>query len=109
MKWDGRRRLTMKRVTACAFILIAIFCCTATAGEYKEMELIDGSTIRGELISFNNGVYQLRTSSLGLIGIEDSKVLMIRSISAHITGGERQANAPASSEIERIPFGLSIR
>jgi hypothetical protein len=101
MKWDGRR-MTMRRVIVGAFVVVAIFGFTATAGEFKEIELIDGSTIRGELVSFNNGVYQLRTSSLGMIEIEDSKVVMIRSSRANPIRGDGQETAPTNSEIDRL-------
>ncbi|MEK6744166.1 MAG: hypothetical protein AABZ15_11170 [Nitrospirota bacterium] len=48
------------------------------AGEIKEIELTDGSVITGEVLSLNSGVYTIRTGSLGMLKIEDTKVRTIR-------------------------------
>lgn len=48
------------------------------AGETKEIELTDGSVITGEVVSLNNGVYTIRTGSLGTLKIDDAKVRAIR-------------------------------
>jgi hypothetical protein len=73
--------------------LALLFLCfgTASAGELRHIELTDGSSLTGEVISYANGVYTVRTASLGTIAIEDGKV---RSISAP------DVQAPASSPPE---------
>ena len=48
------------------------------AGEIKEIELNDGSVITGEVVSLINGVYSIRTGSLGTLKIDDAKIRAIR-------------------------------
>ncbi len=48
------------------------------AGEVRQIELNDGSVLTGEVLSFANGVYTIRTGSLGTVTIGDSKVRSIR-------------------------------
>ena len=52
------------------------------AGTPREIELDDGSMIHGEIISFRNGTYKIKTQSLGTVEIEESKILSIRSKAA---------------------------
>lgn len=48
------------------------------AAEIKEIELKDGSVITGEVQSLNQGVYTIRSESLGTVKLEDAKVRTIR-------------------------------
>jgi hypothetical protein len=49
----------------------------ADAGEKKRIELTDGSTVDGEIVSFSDGRYTVMSPSLGTLKIEDSKVRAI--------------------------------
>ena len=69
----------MRHLVLGSFFLSVVFLAQAFAGEIKVFELNDGSVINGELISFNNGTYTLKTESLGTIRIEASKIRAIRS------------------------------
>jgi hypothetical protein len=51
---------------------------SAFTGELREIELKDGSVITGDVVSLNNGIYTIRSESLGTIKIEESKVKVIR-------------------------------
>ncbi|MGC2062793.1 MAG: hypothetical protein WA610_07425 [Thermodesulfovibrionales bacterium] len=51
----------------------------AAAAETRVIELVDGSTITGELLSLSEGVYTVRSAALGTIKINESKVRAIRS------------------------------
>ncbi len=46
----------------------------AYCGNISKVELGDGSVIQGEIVSLNNGVYTVKTASLGEIKVEASKV-----------------------------------
>jgi hypothetical protein len=48
------------------------------AGEIKEIELTDGTVLTGEVLSLTNGVYTIRTGSLGSLKVDDAKVRAIR-------------------------------
>ena len=74
-------------------ILVLFFLCLFVAGgfagEIKDIELKDGSVIYGEIVSYSNGSYTIKSSSLGNIKIDDSKILSIRIRSAG-RGNEKQ-------------------
>ena len=63
-------------------LLFLLFVQNAAAGEIRVIELTDGSTITGEVSSLNNGVYVIKSDSLGTIKLEESKVRAIRSKSS---------------------------
>jgi hypothetical protein len=67
------------RVILSSFLLLLLFALNASAGEIRQIELIDGSTITGEVLSLNNGVYTVRSDSLGTIKLEESKIRVIHS------------------------------
>ena len=48
------------------------------ASEMREIELTDGSVISGEIVSLSNGVYTIRSETLGTMQIEGSKIRTIR-------------------------------
>jgi hypothetical protein len=52
------------------------------AGEVRAIELKDGSVVTGEVVSLTNGKYTIRSGSLGIVQIEESKVLTIKPVPA---------------------------
>jgi len=68
---------------------------TVHAGELKEIVLTDGSTIVGEIVSMTNGIYTIKTATLGELKIEDSRVEIIRNSS-----GRQEENESASVQQE---------
>ncbi len=50
----------------------------AFAGEKSEIVLTDGSKFFGEILSFSNGVYHIKTVSLGVIDIKESQIRLVR-------------------------------
>lgn len=69
---------------------------TSSAAEIKDIELTDGSIITGEILSLNNGVYTIRTGSLGTLKINDAKV---RSIRPQNTATSRQSGQTGDVKI----------
>ena len=45
----------------------------------EQIVLIDGSTIRGEVLSMQNGSYQIKTQSLGVLNLPRSQIKSISS------------------------------
>jgi hypothetical protein len=62
--------------------VILIVLLSASAGSAKadtrEIELNDGSVIAGEIISLSDGIYTVRSASLGTLRIEASRIRVIR-------------------------------
>lgn len=75
------------------FLLLFILLSQAFAGQTMTFELLDGSIITGEIISFSDGTFILESESLGTIRIEEAKIRAIRSRknTERIPGDEVQA------------------
>jgi hypothetical protein len=71
--------MAMRSAILGCLILLLTLAGGVIAGEYKEIELNDGSTVYGEIVSFSDGVYRVRTSSLGIVEIDDNQIRTIRS------------------------------
>lgn len=52
----------------------------AFAGSLKEIQLSDGSVIKGEIVSYANGVYHIKSDALGTFNLEDARVVSITSL-----------------------------
>jgi hypothetical protein len=50
----------------------------AQASEIRDIELTDGSVITGEIVSLSNGIYTVRSGSLGTVKIKESAIRAIR-------------------------------
>ena len=68
----------MKLSVIYALLVVGALISTVTAGEIGEVELIDGSIICGEIVSFKGGIYTLKSNTLGTVRIEESKIRAIR-------------------------------
>lgn len=71
----------------CFFLVLALSLPTAHAGEIREIELIDGSIITGEVQSLSSGVYTIKSNSLGTIKLEEAKIRAIRAKSSDAVAG----------------------
>ena len=69
----------MRHLILILFFLSVVFLGQAFAGETKTFELLDGSIITGEIISFSDGIFTLKSEVLGTVRIEESKIRTIRS------------------------------
>ena len=74
-------------------VLIPTFCSAAPA---QDIELIDGSIVRAEVISLSNGTYTLRSDSLGDLQIPAAKIKSI-SASGHSRSDTSSAAAGAAN------------
>lgn len=68
----------MKHFLLILLLLLVLAPVPVTAGEVREIVLTDGTVMIGEVVSFDNGVYTVRTDSLGSITIDESKIQAIR-------------------------------
>lgn len=72
------------RILLCTLVLLLAF--PIAAVDVKTIQLEDGSSLKGEVVSLRNGIYTFRTSSLGMIQLKASKVKSIRSGSGNERG-----------------------
>jgi hypothetical protein len=70
--------MTMRRIFILSLLMTGVLASGSAAAELKEVELIDGSVITGEVLSLSQGVYTIRTESLGTVKVGDAKVRTIR-------------------------------
>ena len=90
----------MKQTLCSIFLLLFMTLPVAVhAGELQEIVLIDGSIIVGELVSLTNGIYTIKTTTLGDLKVEDARVETIRNKSGRM---ERSEKASVQQEIIAI-------
>lgn len=68
----------MKAMTALTAALLAwVMCSSAVLAADREIELKDGTRIRGEVVSMENGSYTIRSSALGTIKVGADQIKRI--------------------------------
>jgi hypothetical protein len=85
----------MRLLIVSLLFVLALSLHIAHAGEIREIELTDGSTITGEVVSLSGGTYTIKSDTLGTIKLEESK---IRAIRAKSSG----TNAVSTGEIKTL-------
>ncbi len=59
-------------------LFFGTLCGSVFGDDLSEIVLNDGTTLYGEVVSLSNGIYTLKTGSLGIIEIEKSKIRSMR-------------------------------
>ncbi len=65
------------RINTLIFFMFFLLSVNTLAGEKGEIRLSDGSVLSGKIISANNGLYVIKTESMGTIKIKKSKITSI--------------------------------
>lgn len=77
-----KKNIFNRRFVACFIVLLVTLVCSASslfaAGQLREVMLKDGSILKAEIISFTNGVYSLRSETMGDFQLEDDAIQSIR-------------------------------
>jgi len=73
-----KRDRTIGLVIFFVFLFINTFVCSVFAGQSSDIELVDGGIIRGEIISHRDGVYVVRSATLGTLRVNESDIRLIR-------------------------------
>ena len=94
----------MKIKSLFIFFILIFLSSGVYAGEFSEIGLIDGSTIYGEILSFNDGIYTVKSSSLGTIKVAESDIREIRVQSANTKNREYASpgNSSISPEVQAL-------
>ena len=85
------------------FLFLWIISSASHAGVVSQIKLVDGSVIQAEIISFSNGVYKLRSKSLGILSIAEDRVQSIRPNKSQIPG------TPAQLESSDLSVGKKVQ
>lgn len=67
-----------KLIHCCILVFVSTLFCNAIAGQISEIELIDGGTILGRIVSHHDGEYIIETDTLGTLKIDETKIRVIR-------------------------------
>jgi len=97
------QKLFLGPAVFCLFLLG--FCTTAYCGQMNRIILTDGSMVNGEIVSYENGIYVIRTANFGEVKVESAKVFRIDSIKSPLPSVPSipviHSSNPTSSEINR--------
>ena len=85
------------------FLFLWVVSSASHAGVVNQIQLVDGSVIQAEIISFSNGVYKLRSEILGTLSIAEDRVQSIRPNKSQISG------TPAQLETADPPVGQKVQ
>jgi hypothetical protein len=77
-------------------LFVGVLISAVNAGEKGEVTLIDGSVIRGEIISSKDGIYTMKSDTLGTVRIEESKIRTIRFKPPSTRNEKAQDTVPAA-------------
>ena len=83
-----------------SLLLVGILISAVSAGEIGEIELVDGSLVRGEIISSRDGIYTLKSNTLGTVRIEASKIRAIRFKTSLEANAKKRDTRPGSAEAQ---------
>jgi hypothetical protein len=87
---------------AATLLLLLLSSGIASAGETREIDLTDGSVITGEVLSLANGIYTIRTESLGTLSVSEARIRSIRSRGSVEPAASRPSTRDISSLTEKM-------
>jgi hypothetical protein len=97
-------RRARRSLAAAAGALLLLGSAPARGGELRDIELSDGTHLRGEIVSAANGSFHVRSESLGEVDIPEERVRSIASVdksaAPHVdaAGGAAQTSPSAAAE-----------
>ncbi len=92
----------MRSMMAGVLFVLAISAQIALAGEIREIELNDGSVISGEVLSLSNGIYTIKSESLGTVRVEEAKIRVLRSKAPVSSGAQLKGPSQSGSLTDKM-------
>ncbi|MCU0652055.1 MAG: hypothetical protein MUC39_03840 [Candidatus Omnitrophica bacterium] len=92
-----------KRIVVCCLLVLGISAVAYCAASSR-VELLDGSVINGEIVSFENGYYTINTGSFGQVKIDAGKVRRIETSAIglpQVSTGSSDANIKSQMDSVR--------
>ena len=90
------------RISAVTLLSLALLYGAPLAAEVATIELADGSTLRGELLSLKGGTYEIKTQSLGVLRIPQNDVTLVSYKANGATAQGSGAVSPDSAAITNL-------
>jgi hypothetical protein len=84
------------------FLFLWIVPSTSHAEVTSQVQLLDGTLIKAEIISFSKGIYKLRSKLLGVLLISEEKIQSIRSNQSEGLGSSKTSSAESSPKKLKI-------
>jgi len=86
-------------------ILITVLCglcAPAAAAQLRQLKLVDGSVISGEIVSVHDGTYTVTSPSLGTITVKDSEIRSIDTQGNSPDQADAVLNPPSATSDPRV-------
>ncbi len=83
-------------------LLVGLTLSIAHAAGLQVIELNDGSVLTGEVVSLSNGIYTIRTESLGTLKIEEYRVRAMRIKEASEKAASAQSPNNVSGDVKSL-------
>jgi hypothetical protein len=109
--------LVMQAALFLVFFLVFCFPTWASGNTAWDIELVDGSTVRAEIVSMSNGIYRLHSDVLGEFEVPESQVKVMRAPDAgavrpqpqtpavtaeqSMSGGGAQRSVPSANDLQQ--------
>ncbi|MGI9326975.1 MAG: hypothetical protein ACR2PZ_17290 [Pseudomonadales bacterium] len=94
------QRITKPALAACLFgWSMLLWLGGAVAAESAVIELVDGSTVRGEVLSLKGGAYEVKSKSLGVVRIPQNDVALVSYADAKISAAAAVPSNSANVEL----------
>jgi len=97
-----------KKALRLSFLFIVVFSFSiAGASTLNRFELMDGSVIQGEILSFSKGIYQINSEVLGAVFLAEEKIRAIKPAhnsdsQAKKSNGPNEATTPGAQKIDQM-------
>ncbi len=92
--------VTKQALTVCLIGWATLMCHSgAIAAESAVIELVDGSSLRGEVLSLKGGAYEIKSKSLGVIRIPQNDVALVSYADTTATASAAVTSNAASLEL----------
>ncbi len=101
--WSKKMMKTGCYIIIYGLFILALLVGRTYAGETREIEFIDGSMISAEILSLHDGVYTLKSASLGTIKVEESKIRAIR------MKAQEKASGPDSQPLQNPDMAGQVK
>lgn len=92
-----------KKALGLIFLLVLFTFSFAWASGLNRFELMDGSVVQGQILSYSGGVYRINSDALGTISLPEEKIRAIKPAqNADSQGGDNNPPADGVQKIDQM-------